>query len=281
MADTKGAPLAGKVAFITGAARGQGRSHAVRLARDGADVIAVDICAPIDSVPYPLATKADLDETASEVECLGRRVFAAQADVRDIGALTAAADAGVAQFGRLDVVVCNAGIFSAGPLLDLLEGTWRDMIDVNLTGAFHTVKAAVPHIVAGGRGGSVIITSSSIALRAALGTGHYAAAKDGLLGLMRTLALELAPAGIRVNSIHPSTVDTPMIQNEANYRLFRPDLDNPTRADAEPVYRSMTAMQVPWVEASDITNAIAFLASDQARYITGAALPVDAGYALL
>ena len=201
--------------------------------------------------------------------------------MRDYEALSAAVGQGAAELGRLDIVSSNAGIFSSGFLAELPTTTWQEMIDVNLTGGFHTIKAAVPHLIEGGRGGSIIITSSALALRAVPGLGHYTAAKNGLIGLMRTAALELAPHSIRVNSIHPTTVDTGMIQNQANYRLFLPDAGNPTREQAEPVYRTLNALPVPWGEPGDISNAVLFLASDEARYITGATLPIDAGCALL
>jgi SDR family mycofactocin-dependent oxidoreductase len=183
----------GKVAFITGAARGQGRSHAVRLAEEGADIIAVDICAQIGSVPYEMATPADLAETVREVEALDRRIVAAEADVRDYAALKAALDDGVAQLGGLDIVSANAGIASFAPAADLEEATWQDMIDVNLTGVWHAAKAAIPHLIAGGRGGSIVLTSSTAGLVALPNMAHYVAAKHGVVGLMRTLALELAP----------------------------------------------------------------------------------------
>ncbi len=268
----------GKVAFITGAARGQGRSHAVRLAQEGADIIAVDLCAQIDSVPYPMGTADDLAETVRQVEALDRRIVATQADVRDLAAVTAAVDDGFAQLGRIDVVSANAGIFSVGPTHELAEDTWQDMIDVNLTGVWHAVRAAIPQLIAGGRGGSIVITSSGAGLKGFPNVAHYVSAKHGVVGLMRTLALELAPHWIRVNSIHPTNTDTDMIQNDAMYRLFRPDLDNPTRADFDAGAREMNALDLPWVEAIDITNALLFLASDDARYITGVALPVDAGF---
>jgi (+)-trans-carveol dehydrogenase len=272
--------LEGKVAFITGAARGQGRSHAIRLAQEGADIIAVDICRQIDTVPYPMATPEDLAETVKEVEALDRRIVATQADVRDFAALKAAADDGVAQLGRLDIVSANAGIFSMGRTDELSEQSWRDMIDINLSGVWHTAKAAIPHLIAGGRGGSIIVTSSAAGLMGMENIGHYVSAKHGLVGLMRTLALELAPHSIRVNSLHPTTVNTGMIQNDTTYRLFRPDLDNPTADDAMESFRGLNALPVAWVEPVDISNALLFLASDEARYITGVTLPIDAGVLL-
>lgn len=267
----------GKVAFITGAARGQGRSHAVRLAEEGADVIAVDICGQVDSVPYPMSTPEDLAETVQQVEALDRRIVATQADVRDYDALKAALDDGVAELGRLDIVSANAGINSIGRSDELPEQTWQDMIDINLTGVWHACKAATPHLLAHDDGGSIVITSSAAGLIVHENIAHYASAKHGLIGLMRTLALELAPKSVRVNAICPTTVGTEMILNDPTYRLFRPDLDTPTADDAIEAFTSLNAMPVKWVEARDISNALLFLASDEARFITGVALPVDAG----
>jgi (+)-trans-carveol dehydrogenase len=266
----------GKVAFITGAARGQGRSHAVTLAREGADIIAVDICKQIDSMPYPMATAEDLAETVRQVEALGRRIVAAQADVRDYDAVKAALDEGVAELGRLDIVSANAGIASYGDLAELPEQTWQDVIDVNLTGVWHAAKAAIPHLRAAG-GGSMILTSSTAGLMAIPNSGRYTATKHGVVGLMRTLALELAPDLIRVNSVHPTGVNTDMIQNPATYRLFRPDLENPTADDMAGAARALNALPIPWVEPADISNAVLWLASDESRYVTGITLPVDAG----
>jgi SDR family mycofactocin-dependent oxidoreductase len=268
----------GKVAFITGAARGQGRSHAIRLAQEGADIIAVDVLADIRHIPYSGPTEDDMAETVKQVEALDRRIIATKADVRDLDALRKALDDGVSQLGRLDIVSANAGIgTSPHPAQDIEEDVWRDMIDINLTGVWHTTKVAIPHLLAGGRGGSIILTSSAAGLKAYENIAHYVSAKHGVVGLMRTLALELAPHMIRVNSIHPTQVDTDMIMNEATYRLFRPDLEHPTRADFEPASQTMNALPIPWVEPIDISNALLFLASDEARYITGVTLPVDAG----
>jgi (+)-trans-carveol dehydrogenase len=269
----------GKVAFITGAARGQGRSHALTLAREGADIIAVDITKQIDTVPYPMATPDDLAETVNQVEALGRRIVASQADVRDYDALKQALDEGVAELGRLDIVSANAGVFGFGTVQELAEQTWRDMIDVNLTGEWHAVKAAIPHLRAGGSGGSIILTSSTMGLKAEPNIGHYNSAKHGVVGLMRTLALELAPDMIRVNALAPTTVNTDMIHNSATYELFAPDLPaaERTREVLAPRFQDLNALPIPWVEPADISNAVLFLASDEARYITGVALPVDAG----
>jgi (+)-trans-carveol dehydrogenase len=271
----------GKVAFITGAARGQGRAHAVRLAQEGADIIAVDICKQIDSVAIPLATPEDLAETADLVKGHNRRIYTAEVDVRDYAALKAAVDAGVEQLGRLDIIVANAGIGNGGNTLDKTsEEDWTDMIDVNLGGVWKTVKAGVPHILSGGQGGSIILTSSVGGLKAYPHTGHYVAAKHGVVGLMRTFAVELGQHMIRVNSVHPTNVNTPLFMNEPTMKLFRPDLENPGPEDLKVIAQIMHALPVGWVEPEDISNAVLFLASDEARYITGVTLPVDAGSCL-
>jgi len=229
-------------------------------------------------VPYPMATPEDLAQTVKEVEATGRRIVATTADVRDYDALKEALDDGVAQLGRLDIVSANAGIASFGRAEDLAEQTWQDVIDVNLTGEWHAAKAAIPHLRAAGRGGSMILTSSEAGLRALPNTAHYTAAKHGVVGLMRTLALELAPDFIRVNSIHPTNVNTSMLMNEPTYRLFRPDLEDPTADDMAVAAEALNALPIPWVEPADISNAVLWLASDESRYVTGITLPVDAGW---
>lgn len=268
----------GKVALISGAARGQGRSHAVRLAQEGADIIGVDICGPIDNLAYPASTPADLAETAELVRAQGRRIVTAQVDVRDYEALKAAVDTGLAELDRLDIIVANAGIGTFGSKLHKMpENIWQDMIDVNLSGVWKTVKAGVPHIINGKRGGSVVLTGSGGSHKALAYTGHYIAAKHGVMGLMRSFAVELGQHMIRVNSVHPSQVNTPMTMNEVTFRLFRPDLENPGPDDFAPFSQMTHTLPVPWVEAIDISNAVLFLASDESRYITGVSLPVDAG----
>jgi SDR family mycofactocin-dependent oxidoreductase len=269
----------GRVAFVTGAARGQGRSHAIRLAEEGADIIAVDLAGQIDTVPYAMATPDDLAETVKEVEALDRRIHAVTADVRDYGAMASAVAEGVAQLGRLDIVAANAGIFSFGKADVLEEKTWQDMIDVNLTGVWHAVKAAIPHLKAGGQGGAIVLTSSTAGLMPFENMAHYTAAKHGVVGLMRVLAVELAPDFIRVNSVHPTTVNTGMIHNSATYELFSPDLtpEQRTRDVIGERFQTLNALPIRWVEPRDISNAVLFLASDEARYITGITLPVDAG----
>ncbi|MGB6209336.1 mycofactocin-coupled SDR family oxidoreductase [Mycobacterium sp.] len=271
----------GKVAFVTGAARGQGRSHAVRLAQEGADIIAVDICKKFEASPADGATPEDLDETAGMVKNAGGRIVTAEVDVRDYDALRAAVDSGVEQLGRLDVIIANAGIgTTAGKLHKTDETLWQEMIDVNLSGVWKTVKAGVPHILSGGRGGSIILTSSVAGNKAYPHTGHYVAAKHGVIGLMRSFAVELGQRMIRVNAVLPTHVNTPLLMNEATYRAFRPELENPGPDDLAPVCQSFHYLPIPWVTAEDISNAVLFLASDEARYITGVALPIDAGSCL-
>lgn len=269
--------LDGQVAFITGAARGQGRSHAVRLAREGADIIAVDTTAEVKSVPYPLATADDLAETVDQVKALDRRIVAAEADVRDSAALTAAVELGVAEFGRLDIAIANAGISSPAPTLTMPDETWQDMIDINLTGVWKSLKASVPHIVRGGRGGAVVIVSSLAAIYANENTAHYGASKAGLVMLAKVMAKELAHESIRVNTVHPTMVNTDMILNDATYRLFRPDLENPTREDFEVATRTLNKLPVAALEPSDVTETILHLVSQSGRYITGSMQVVDAG----
>ncbi|MBL7498831.1 mycofactocin-coupled SDR family oxidoreductase [Frankia sp. CNm7] len=271
----------GKVAFITGAARGQGRSHAVRLAEEGADIIAVDLCAEVETTDYAGATPDDLAETVAMVEKVGRRIVAAEADVRDTESLRAALDRGVAELGRLDIVVANAGILSNGPSHELTEQTWGEMIDINLSGVWRTCKVAIPHLVATGDGGSVILVSSVAGLRSYSGVSHYVSAKHGVVGLMKTLAQELAPHRVRVNTVNPTQVDTPMIQNESMYHLFCPDIPNPTREDFGKASSDTILLPIDWVESIDVSNAVLFLASEEARYITGVALPIDAGALVL
>jgi SDR family mycofactocin-dependent oxidoreductase len=263
--------LAGKVAFITGAARGQGRSHAIRLARDGADIIAVDICGQIDSVPYPLATPGDLAETAKQVEALDRRIVTAQADVRDEAALKAAFEAGSAELGPVTIVLANAGI--APMSLNEPREAWQDVIDVNLTGVLHTIETAIPWMILHGQGGSIVITSSTAGLNGIGGPTRgglgYAAAKHGLVGLMRSYANNLAQHNIRVNTVHPTGVNTPMVMNDSTMALI---------AAAGESMDMSNALPVSAVEPEDISSAIAWLVSDEARYVTGVALPVDAGF---
>ncbi len=268
--------VAGKVAFITGAARGQGREHAIRLAEEGADIIAVDVCGDIEGVSYPGATEADLDETAKLVEKLDRRIVTVKADVRDLEGLAAALQRGVADLGAIDIVVANAGISGTPAPAAMIEpAAWQTMIDINLTGVWHTVKVALPHMT--NDGGSIILVSSMLGIRGGGYMAHYASAKHAVVGLMNSLANELAPQWIRVNSIHPGNIRTPMLDNEWFCRTLRPDLENPTIDDAAEIIGQFHMMPEPVIEARAVSNAVLFLASDEAQYITGAALPIDAG----
>jgi SDR family mycofactocin-dependent oxidoreductase len=265
--------LDGKVAFITGAARGQGRAEAVRLASDGANIIAIDICDQIASVPYPMATADDLAATVKLVEDIGARIVALEADVRDQSTLATAVQAGLDEFGRLDIVVANAGI---APMESGAEG-WRDVIDVNLTGVHNTVEVAMPRLIAQGDGGSIVLISSAAGL-VGIGGGDpgslgYTAAKHGLVGLMRAYANHLAGHSIRVNSIHPAGVNTPMIDNDHTRQWLANVIANSKRPPD-----MGNAMPVAVLEVEDIAAAVAWLVSDEARYITGVTLPVDAGY---
>lgn len=268
--------LEGSVALITGAARGQGRSHALALAALGAVVIGVDRCAPMDSVPYPLASRQDLDETVAMVAAAGGTMRAAVADVRSLEQLEAAVAPALSELGRLDVVVANAGIAPVGGAAGVASSTvWRDVIDVNLTGAWHTALVGIPHLIAGGRGGSIVFTSSVAGLAGigswqSAGGPAYSASKHALVGLMRALARDLAPHRIRVNTLHPTGVATPMVLNDAMAAF----LSGPA-ASANPL---RNALPVEMVEPADVSNALAWLVSDAARYVTGVTLPVDAGY---
>ncbi len=270
--------LDGKVAFITGAARGQGRSHAVRLAAEGADIVGVDVCADMPEVSYPLGTADDLAETAALVEKEGRRIITRQADVRDFHQLRAAAEEAMSEFGRIDVVVANAGV--AGMVMDFddqdwLGQAWDAVIGVNLTGVWNTVRATAPALIDGGRGGSIVLISSTAGLkglgaRGQIGNEAYGASKHGVVGLMRSFANSLAQHNIRVNSIHPTGVRTAMIENEA--------MDQFLAAFPDAVSSLTNLLPVEVLDANDISDTVVFLASDAAKYITGVTLPVDAGF---
>jgi (+)-trans-carveol dehydrogenase len=270
----------GKVAFITGAGRGQGRSHAVRLAEEGADIIAIDICHDVDGA-LPMATAEDLAETAKLVEALDRRIIAHQADVRDLDAVKAAVDDGVAQLGRLDIVLASAGVAMMGGRTDKMKlNSWTDTIDINLTGLFNTARAAIPHLIAGARGGAIVLTSSVGGERAMPNMSHYVSAKHGVIGLMRSLAVELGEHNIRVNSVLPTNVNTPMFMNDGLFRMYRPDLENPGPDDIRALAQLQHVLPIGWVEPVDVSNAILFLVSDESRYVTGVELPIDAGLLL-
>jgi SDR family mycofactocin-dependent oxidoreductase len=262
--------LEGKVALISGAARGQGRSHAVRLAQEGADIIAFDVCRQLPTVGYKMATPEDLKETAKQVEDLDRRIIAREADVRDGAAVRALVEEGVAELGRLDIVSANAGIatFSQNAWT-MDEDMWEETIAVNLTGVWKTLKAAIPSMIDAGNGGSIVITSSTAGIKGMAGIAHYDSSKHGVVGLMRTLAIELAPHSIRVNTVHPTGVNTPMVVNEYIAQFLASEGGG---ANIE------NLLPVELVEAVDISNAVLWLSSDEARYVTGTCLPVDAGF---
>jgi len=269
--------LRGKVALITGAARGQGRSHAVRLAEAGAEIVAIDIVAPIATAYYPPAVPADLALTVKLAEAEGVAVLAAEADVRDQAALDRVVARALDAFGHIDIVVANAGTAAHARTWELSEAQWQNVVEVNLTGVWRTVRACVPSMIARGRGGSVVLTSSLAGLHGYANIASYVAAKHGVNGLMRTLANELGPHNIRVNTVCPGLINTDMMMNDATYAMFRPDVPQPTQADAREVFRSMQLLPLDWLEPRDVSNAIAFLVSDEARAITGVALPVDGG----
>jgi SDR family mycofactocin-dependent oxidoreductase len=261
--------VAGKVAFITGAARGQGRSHAIRLAEEGADIIAVDILKDYDSVSYAMASEADLAETVKQVEALDRRIFATRADVRDSGALGKAVDDGVAELGRLDIVSANAGICTIQEWDDVSPQVWQDTIDTNLTGVWNTIVATAPHLIRNG-GGSIILTSSVAGVKGLPFLAPYVAAKFGVTGLAKAMANELAEHNIRVNSVHPTGVLTPMADGLAG---MAPLIER--HPQLGPLH--MNTLDVQAVEARDISNAVLYLASDESRYVTGLEFRVDAG----
>ncbi|BBZ21392.1 mycofactocin-coupled SDR family oxidoreductase [Mycolicibacterium gadium] len=271
----------GKVAFVTGAGRGQGRSHAIRLAEEGADIIAVDRCEDFATVGYPMATPEDLEETAQFVEKTGQRVVTAQVDVSDAAQLKHALEAGVSELGGLDIVVTSAGIAGMKGSGDM--AAWVDVMNTNLIGTLNAIHVAIPHLR---EGASIIATGSTAALMdvgkndnpgADPGGAAYLHSKRLLSQYVHNLAAELAPRGIRANVIHPTNCNTPMLQSEPMYKSFRPDLEHPTKADAEPVFYVQQAMKVPWIEPEDISNMVLFLASDEARYVTGTQQRVDAG----
>jgi len=266
-----------KVVFVSGAARGQGRSHSVAFAKEGAHIIGVDICRDLEHAPYPGASEDDLAETVKQVESAGGAMHAEVADTRDYRATKDALLRGIEKFGRLDVILANAGTYAPMPVQFVSPESWAETVDINLTGVFNTIKAGTRTMMEQNEGGSIVITSSTAGLKGMYGAPAYNAAKHGVVGLMRSLSLELAPNQIRVNSVHPTSVATPMIMNEVFPKFARMDLENPTMDDAAEFLRDMQPMDIPWIEAQDVTNAITWLCSDEARYVTGVTLPIDAG----
>ena len=270
--------VAGKVALITGAARGQGRAEAVRLAEEGADIIAVDICGPVETIPYEGATPADLEETATLVRKHGRGIVTVKADVRDLAAMQAAVSRGTAELGRLDVVVANAGVMGAlVKAWELTEEDWRTTIDVNLTGVWHTIKATVPYLIRQGTGGSVILTSSVAGLKGIAHTANYTSAKHALVGLARTVAREAGAYNIRVNCVNPGSIPTKLLLHDTLYKVFRPDLEAPTLEDCMRTFGKLNMLPDTFQQPEDVANAVLFLASDLSRMTTGTTLTVDGG----
>jgi len=275
--------LEGRVAFITGAARGQGRAHAVRLAAEGADIIAIDICGPVsDTVTYPAATSEELADTARAVEAAGRKVLAREVDIRDLAAQQQVVADGIEQFGRLDVVVANAGILSWGRMFEMSEEQWDTVIDVNLNGTWRTIRAAVPAMIEAGNGGSIIIVSSSAGTKATPGNGHYSASKHGLVAITNALAIEVGEFGIRVNSIHPYSIDTPMVEKEAMMDVFAkwPSfLHSFAPMPYKPVNHQGKKGLQEFMTPEEVSDVVAWLASDGSATISGSQISVDRGTA--
>ena len=266
----------GQVVMVTGGARGQGRSHALAFAGEGADIVITDIASQLGSVPYDMGTEADLKQTQAMVEDLDRRCLIRKADVRDTDAMNTVVEEAITEFGHIDVLLANAGIVSMSQLVDVSDQMWDEMIGVCLTGVFKSFRAVLPHMVE--RGYGRVIATSSIAGKVGLGTiAHYVAAKAGVIGLVRSTAAEVAPNGVTVNAVCPTAVNTDMIHNQANYTLFAPDVEHPTKEQVIPGFASSNAIPIPWIEPIDVSNAMMFLASKEARYVTGHAMNVSAG----
>jgi SDR family mycofactocin-dependent oxidoreductase len=269
--------LDGKVALITGGARGQGRSHAITFAREGADIIVCDLAAQIETVPYTMSDPDDLSETVKLVEEQDRRCVAMQADVRDTAQVKSVVDRAIAEFGQVDILIANAGIVAPVPLIDISDQAWSDMVETDLTGVFKSIRAVAPYMIER-RSGRIIATSSMVGKTGVPGLAHYVAAKWGVIGLVKSAALEFGQYGITVNAVCPTNVDTPMIQNPAMYSLFAPDIQNPTRDDVVPGFTSLNALPIPWVQVQDISEGMLYLAAESGRYVTGETLTIAAGW---
>ena len=269
--------LDGKVALITGGARGQGRSHAITFAREGADIVICDLAAQIETVPYQMSNTDDLNETVKLVQEQDRRCVAMQADVRDSAQIKSVVDTALAEFGQLDILIANAGIVAPVPLVDISDQAWSDMVETDLTGVFKSIRAVAPHMIER-RSGRIIATSSMVGRTGVPGLAHYVAAKWGVIGLVKSAALEFGQYGITVNAVCPTNVDTNMIQNPAMYALFAPDIKNPTREDVIPGFTSLNALPVPWVQVQDISEGMLYLAAESGRYVTGETLTIAAGW---
>lgn len=269
--------LDGKVALITGGARGQGRSHAITFAREGADIVVCDLATQIETVPYTMSNPDDLSETVKLVEEQDRRCVAMQADVRDTAQVKSVVDWAIAEFGQVDILIANAGIVAPVPLVDISDQAWSDMVETDLTGVFKSIRAVAPHMIER-RSGRIIATSSMVGKTGVPGLAHYVAAKWGVIGLVKSAALEFGQYGITVNAVCPTNVDTPMIQNPAMYSLFAPDIQNPTRDDVVPGFTSLNALPIPWVQVQDISEGMLYLAAESGRYVTGETLTIAAGW---
>ncbi|GAB91298.1 mycofactocin-coupled SDR family oxidoreductase [Gordonia rhizosphera] len=267
----------GKTVFVTGVARGQGRNHAIRFAEEGARVIGVDLAGPVSTTHYPGATGDDLEETGRLLEKTGAEYRLHACDVRDLKGLERAVADGLVAFGGIDIVLPTAGITSLGATWELSEEQWDEMVAINLSGVWRTLRATLPAMVERGAGGSIVLTGSIAGIIGMPYLAHYAATKHGVNGLVKSMANELAPHRIRVNSVNPSNVATPMILNDATYQHFRPDVPGATQEDAIPAFSSYNLLDVPWVESDDVSNAVLWLCSDEARFLTGVMLPVDTG----
>ena len=267
-----------RVALVTGAARGQGRSHAVALAERGADLVICDRCEDSEAVAYPLSTKDDLEETVRLVEATGRRCISVQADTADRSAIEALVRRAEEELGRIDIAIANAGVSAAAPVQDLPDSQWSEVIGTNLTGVFHTVAAVAPGMIERGYG-RIVTIASMLGRAAAPAQAAYCASKWGVIGMTKSAALDLAPHGITVNAVAPGNISTPMVHNDALYRMMRPDLENPTRADIEPIFASLHGQPVPFLEPEEVTHAVLFLAAEASAHITGTVMSVDAGAA--
>jgi SDR family mycofactocin-dependent oxidoreductase len=269
--------LDGQVAVVTGGARGQGRSHAIHIAREGADVVICDVCHDLDAVRYPMATPDDLEETVRLVEKEGRRCVALQADVRDYDQVAAVTDRAAEEFGKIDILIANAGVMRMNPIQDHTPDQWRDVVDTNLTGVYHAMHAVAPHLIRNNYG-RIVATASTMARGAAGNSVSYVAAKWGVVGMVKSVAQDLAPWNVTVNAVAPTSVSTHMIHNEDLYKLFRPDLAEPTIDDVREAFKMLNVIPVSWLEPEDVSKSVLFLLSEDAKYITGSVIDINAGH---
>jgi SDR family mycofactocin-dependent oxidoreductase len=269
--------LDGQVAVVTGGARGQGRSHAIHIAREGGDVVVCDVCHDLDTVRYPMATSDDLEETVRLVEKEGRRAIGVQADVRVFDEVKAATDRAVEEFGKIDILIANAGVMRMNPIQDLTPDQWRDVVDTDLTGVYHAMHAVAPHLIRNNYG-RIVATASTLARGAAGNSAAYVAAKWGVVGLVKSVAQDLAPWNVTVNAVAPTSVSTHMIHNDDLYGFFRPDLEHPTMEDVREPFKILNVQPVSWLEPEDVSKSVLFLLSEDARYITGSVIDINCGH---